>query len=283
MRYAARSGRLCDGERVEGPRSGGRGTPSVGAIYGSDFSCASTFGVSERKTVLWTVFREAVLPKARSTGRAAKRTTCTTMRRRARWGTAAAVEGASVNGLRGAPSVTASRDTSPVGEAGERRPPGELHTALRADYIPFCERITYHAYAWITYRASRGFGTADYILPCGRITYRSANGLHTTLTRGLHTTLTRGLHAALRADYIPRFARIWNGGLYTAVRFARFPLRQRPCLFRVAQGLRDPRATYRAEHIAPPRPRRGGISRGAPKARSISRNRALGTVAYPYR
>ena len=62
-------------------------------------------GVSERKTVLWTVFREAVLPKARSTGRAAKRTTCTTMRRRARWGTAKRWKGHSVGRLdiRGAP------------------------------------------------------------------------------------------------------------------------------------------------------------------------------------
>ena len=35
MRYTARSGRLCDGERVGGPRSGGRGTPSGCSIYGA--------------------------------------------------------------------------------------------------------------------------------------------------------------------------------------------------------------------------------------------------------
>ena len=81
-------------------------------------------GVSERKTVRWTVFREAVLPKARSTGRAARRTTCTTMRRRARWGTAEAVEGATIH----------------------------VPLAWQADYILRAGRADYiHGFAAITY------------------------------------------------------------------------------------------------------------------------------------
>ena len=164
-----------------------------GSIYGVDFSGASTFGVSERKTVQWTVFREAVLPKARSTGRAARRTTCTTMRRRARWGTAAAVEGASViNGLRGCVALRAN-NILPFGQITSRSANGlhatlrvdyihpygvirydGLHSAPRADYIPFCERITYHAYAWITCRPSGGLHTALRADLERRIIYRRA-------------------------------------------------------------------------------------------------------------
>ena len=114
-------------------------------------------GVSERKTVLWTVFREAVLPKARSTGRAAKRTTCTTMRRRARWGTAVAAEGATIH--------------VPLAWQADY-----IHGFAAITYRPRCGRITYHPASGV-----------DYIPPFRRIwneriTYAPAAQMHTDRT-----------------------------------------------------------------------------------------------------
>ncbi len=104
---------------------------------------------------------------------------------------------------------TVCRSLTPLGRQG--------YVALRANYILPCGQITYHA--------ARGLHTVlrtdyiprcrvDYIPPCGRITCRPADGLH----------------AALRADYIPRYAWITcrpADGLHTALRVDYMPLCER--------------------------------------------------------